>query len=527
MPARDQRVFSAVWIHAAACAALLCGAAAVRSSQPAARAQTMPAVASGFREEVIGELSPGSEVDGQFVGDHHLAWIEKAGGKRIVRLDGKQQGGAYDEVEYWAMNQDESHFAFLGKRNGAWVLVLDGKEQSQEYKKATSLAFQPHGNSIAYGGCNAKKCRLVVDNAETGAEYEDISFPQYSRDGLRLAFFGKRAKKWLAIVDGKETGPELDDFWPVAWGFNRDASRFYVAGWVKPGWTYVVNGQPGLAFDVISPIAFSRDGSHFAYGGTNAIGGFKKQKTIGTIVVDGHSTDKFEGKGLLGAWTVLGGSTQMIATGVRVFTTDFHGISDPQFNPEGKLVYAARRDKGDVAVLVESEAGPGFDEILSPVAFSEDSQHFVYVAREGDQFVEVRDNLPGRPFSLSRHEATDVQWIALTADATHVAFETVSGGKQYKAGTTTRALRSVIIDGHAGAEYDALNLARFEFDRDAHHYFYEVVGAKGNRDIVNVDGHESKLYDSAAHARFSEDHKTMSFVARDARRFLRVTYAFE
>jgi hypothetical protein len=88
-----------------------------------------------------------------------------------------------------------------------------------------------------------------------------------------------------------------------------------------------------------------------------------------------------------------------------------NGISTPQFNQDGKLVYAARRDKGDVAVFVGEQAGPGFDEILSPVAFTQDSQHFAYVAKSGKDFVVVLDNRPDTTLSPSKHEASDVPWI--------------------------------------------------------------------------------------------------------------------
>lgn len=478
-----------------------------------------------FQEEVIAEMSPGGEIKDEVVTLSHVAWVENLGGKRTVKLDGVQQGGVYDDARYLDASPDEKHFGFFAKRASAWIFVLDGQEHPPEYSKITGINFQPKGNSIAYGACHEKKCRLVVDGNETGAEYGDISYPKYSRDGRRLAYLVKRGKKWIAVVDGNETGPETSEMWFSSWGFSPDGSRFYFAAQAKSNWMYVVDGTAGPDFDVISRIAFTRDGRHHAYGGTNAKGGFKKQKTIGTITHDGQPVATYEGRGMAGAWTALAGSTQVIVGGVRELSSDFHGISSPQFNSEGKLVYAARRDKGDVAVFVGRDAGPGFDEILSPVVFSEDSQHFAYVARRGEDFVEVRDHTPGRTIPAGKRGPSDVQWIAMNRDATHLAYQTVSGGSQYKAGTTPRALRSVVIDGQVGPEYDAKNIARFDFDADAHHYFYEVLGAKGDRDLMNVDGHESRLYDSVAYPRFLEDKKGVTFVARDGVRFLRVTFS--
>jgi hypothetical protein len=524
MPRRNRVRSAGGFLGLAVCLVLLSGAAGARDhagKEERARSQE----ASLFHEEVIAEMSPGSELKDELVTLSHVAWGENTGGKRTVKLDGVQQGGVYDDAKYLDASVDEKHFGFFAKRGSAWIFVLDGQEDSPEYTKITAIDFQPKGSSIAYGACHEKKCRLVVDGSETGAEYEDISYPKYSRDGKRLAYLVKRGKKWIAVVDGKETGPETSDMWFSSWGFSPDGSRFYFAARTKNNWMYAVDGAAGPDFDVISRLAFSHDGRHYAYGGTDAKGGFKKQKTIGTITLDGQSVATYEGRGMAGAWTALGGSTQVMVGGVRDLSPDFHGISTPQFNSEGKLVYAARRDKGDVAVFVGNEAGPGFDEILSPVAFSEDSQHFAYVARRGENFVEVRDHTPGQAIPTGKRGPSDVQWIAMNRDATHLAYQTVSGGAQFKAGNTRRALRSVIIDGQAGQEYDAKNIVAFDFDADAHHYFYEVLGAKGDRDLVNIDGHESRVYDSVAYPRFLEDKKAVSFVARDGARFLHVTYS--
>lgn len=502
--------------------ALLCAPAFVARAQQSALAQD---VTNPFHEGVLAEVAQGSELKEVCFGDKHVAWIENQGGKRVVKLDGKPQGGVYDEVKHMNFNEDEAHFGFFAKRNSEWVFVLDGQEHSPGYTKTTEADFQPNGNSIAYGVCHEKKCRLVVDGTDAGAEYEDISYPLYSHDGKRLAYIGKRGKKWIAVVDGKEMGTELDEVWFSAWGFSHDGSRFHVAGRIKSKWMHVVDGVPGPGFEVISPIAFSHDGRHYAYGGTDATGGFKKQKTFGMMTVDGQSTGTYEGRGMAGTWTALGGSHEVMSVGVREFIPDFHGISTPQFNSESKLVFAARRDKGDVAVFVGGEPGPGFDEILSPVAFSADSKHSAYVGKRGEDFVEVRDNQAGQTFNAGKRGPTDVHWIAISLDGAHLAYEIVSGGAQFKAGNTRRALRSVVIDGKAGTEYDALGLTNFDFAGDERHYFYQVIGAKGGRDLVNVDGHESRLYDAVANAHYVEGGKTVRFLARDGGRLLGVTYA--
>jgi hypothetical protein len=282
---------------------------------------------------------------------------------------------------------------------------------------------------------------------------------------------------------------------------------------------------PGPEFMVISGITFSADGQHYAYGGTDAKRGFKKEKVSGTVVLDGQSTLTYEGRGMTGEWTKLGGTQEVLEGGVRNFSPDFDGISDPKFSAESKLVYAVRRDKGDIAVLVGSDFGPGFENILSPLVFTHDASHFVYVARSATDLVEVRDNVPGRTFSAGQRSPSLVNWIKLTNDAGHIAYEMVAGGKFFDSAGTLRALRSVIVDGHEGPQYNAFGLDAFDFDTDAGHYFYVVVGAQGKQDLMNVDGRESKLYDVVIGPRFVGD-ESMDFFALDGSRVLRVTYLF-
>ena len=271
-----------------------------------AQAQTAPATAAGsFHEELIAEIPSGNQFEVWSSDDKgsHLAWILKKGGDRTAWLDGKQQGGQFDGAEFLRLSPDGAHLHFFGKRKGKWIHVLDGNETSPGYEIPTTVSLQPGGNSYAYGGCEVKKkCHLFVDGKALPEEYEQISFPKYSSDGKRLAYFGLRHKKWIAIVDGKETGPELEDFASRFWGFSKGGNRFYAAvTQVRAKWTYMVEDSPAIPFDTVSPIVFSDDGKHFAYAGAEAQGGFKKQKTHGTIVFDGQAGTSYEGSGMSGS----------------------------------------------------------------------------------------------------------------------------------------------------------------------------------------------------------------------------------
>jgi hypothetical protein len=499
-----------------------------QSASPVA-ARAGQGAASAFQEKLIGEMTPGSSFKDMRIGGDHIAWVEDSAGKRTVRLDGNPQGGAFDDVKYMKFNGDATHLVFFGKHGSSWVFVLDGHEQPQAYDKFSGVSFQPGGTSYAFVACQEKKCRLNVDGVESGAVYENFSYAQYSRDGNRLAYLVKRGEKWIAVVDGKEMATDLDELWGSAWGFTQDGKRFYAAGRLNGKWVYVVDGVPGPGFDAISRIAFSPDNQHFAYGGAIVKGGALKKKTIGTMVMDGKSGETYEGSGMAGSLSLIGGAWQYMIGGVHDLVPDFHGVSTPRFNSAGKLAYAVRRKKDDVAVLVGGEAGPGFEEILSPVAFSLDAAHFVYIAKRGGEFLEVRDHQVRQTFALSKtkNRTTGVPWMQMSGDGTHLAYEIVSGGEQFQQGNTGRALRSIVLDGKAGPEYDVLELENFDCAKDASHFHYEVRGAKGDRDLVNVDGHESRLYDSVWATGFSDDGEKVIFIARDDKRFLRVSYPLQ
>jgi len=321
-----------------------------------------------------------------------------------------------------------------------------------------------------------------VDGADAGSEYEDISYPRFSQDGKRLAYLGKRGKKWIAVVDGRETGPELDGY-IVNFGFDPNGNRFYVARTNGFDFGYVVDGVAGPLFSVLSPIAFSSDGKHYAYGGTTQKPTFKfKDKVVGTLVLDGQTTTKYEGEGISHlTLEAFAGFYAKLKPGLRDLFPYFDGLSNPAFDSEGKLVYAARRGKGDVAVLVGSDSGPGFEVIVSQIAFTHDAKHFVYIgSRRGERLMLMRDNIQIRTALDSYTGWLAVEWIGLTGDAAHVAYEIVSSSKE-KSG--------------------------------------------GESHLVNVDGHESRSYDEVLGARFTEDEKSVTFVARDGMRILYVTYA--
>ncbi|HYL83765.1 MAG TPA: hypothetical protein VE263_06000 [Candidatus Angelobacter sp.] len=475
---------------------------------------------SQVKEELVGELSPGADLATARSSENHLAWVEKAAGKKTVRLDGKQIGGVYDDVRYLEFSKDEQHVAFIAKRQSKWVVVVDGVDRSREYGKMTAATLSANGKFFAVGTCVEKKCRLVVNEEEIGPEFEDISAPGFNAAGDHCVYFGKRNKKWVMVLDNKESGPEMDDF--AFWRFSPDGNGTVVASQFKSDWTWVVNGTPGPSLDVIGYLDFSSDSKHFAYGGTEAQSGFKKSKTHGVVVVDGRVAGTYEGKGFGGGWQGLFGVTQQIITGPRHLFPDFHGVSDVQYTPDDRLVYAGRQAEGNVTVFLDGTPGPLFEDIVSSIVVSADGKHLAYIGKKGESFVEVRDQVPGPSFPGKR-ELSFVETMAMSKDGSHLAYEIVRGGNQFKEGRTRRALRRMIIDSKAGPEYDANDLNHFRFAEDGAHYFYEIYGAVGDRDRVVFDGQDSKIYDTVfRNSTKFIDETTIEFVVQEGRRFLRV-----
>lgn len=485
-----------------------------------------PSPTSAFHEQVVAEIPAGTAFKAWVVAGDHVAWAGEQDGKWTVMLDGKQKGGMYKEVEYMTLSPDGLHIHFLGKLHDKWVHVFDGSEASQGYASVTAIAMQPQGTSFAYGACAEKnKCQLVVDDKAVPGEYKNMSVPQYSADGKHLGFSGTRQKESVIVVDGHDAGPRAGYYDPNRWGFDSNG-RLYAAASTDFKWTYLIGDKMGPMFDVISPIAFSADGQHYAYGAANVHSGFRKQKIDATVVLDGRAGQTSEGSGLVGVWTAVLGQAVIAPMGIQILHADLFGASDPAFSPDGKLTYAVRRGKGDVVVMVGDEAGPAVDELLSPILFSDDAKHSAYVGGRGDSFQEVRDGQPGKTFPVGARVGL-VDWAVMSADGSRLAYELVRGGVDYMKQATRRARRSVVLDGQAGREYNSNSISMMLFTTDNRHYLYAVSRVDGKYDVAVVDGTESNHYDEITDLHFSAEGASAIFLARDSSRILRVTYPLQ
>ncbi len=483
--------------------------------------------ANGFHEQVIGEIPAGTAFKTWIAAGDHVAWAGAQDGKWTVIQDGKQQGGTYKDVEYLTLSPDGLHLHFFGKLNDGWVHVFDGSETSRRYASVTAISVQPQSSSFAYGACERKNsCQLVVNDKPASDEFESISPPKYSDDGKHLGFCGSRKKESHIVVDGRDAGPQVGYHDPNQWGFDK-TGRLYSAVSSNFKWTYLIGDTMGPMYDVISPIAFSPDGKHLAYAGAHVHPGFGKQKMDATVIFDGRPGQAYDGSGLVGVWTtVVFGMVAIPPMGVQNMQADLFGASSPVFSPDGNLAYAVRRGKGNVVVMVGKEAGPDLDELLSPILFSSNAQHSAYVGARGDSFLEVRDNQPGKTFPLGARIGA-VDWAVVSSDGTRVAYELVRGGVDFMTRATSRARRSVVLDGQPGREYNANSIGMPLFTANGRHYLYPVGGVDGKYDVVVGDGTESKPYDGIKDLQISSDGTSAIFLARDSSHLLRVTYPLQ
>jgi hypothetical protein len=483
-----------------------------------------PSSTPAFHEQVIGEIPAGMAFKAWIAAGDHVAWAGAQDGKWTVMLDGKQQGGTYKDVEYLTLSPDGLHLHFFGKLNDGWVHVFDGKETSRGYASLTGISLQPQGGSFAYGACLRKNsCQLVVNDQPASDEYENISLPMYSDDGKHLGFCGTRQKGSHLVVDGRDVGPQVGYHDPNHWGFDK-TGRLYSAVSTNFKWTYLIGDTMGPMFDVISPIVFSPDGQHYAYGAANVVPRFGKQKSEATVVLDGRPGQFYEGSGMASVWTTVElGEIQAMPKGVLVMLAAFFGASSPAFSPDGKLTHAVRRGKGDVVVSLGEEAGPALDELVSPILFSRDARHSEYVGVRGDSFLEVRDNQAGKTFPVGARVGL-VDWGVMSAEGSRFAYELARGGVDFMNRATTRARRSVVLDGQPGREYNANSIGMPLFTQDGRHYLYPVVLVDGKFDLVVADGTESSPYDDITDLQLSSYGASAIFLARDSSRLLRVTY---
>ena len=520
---------------------------APQSGSGAAKPAAFPLAA--VREEVIGQITSGSEREMAVSGTGHILWVEKRGDYRTVFFDGKQQGGEYGNVSSLLVSADGRHCAYVGELSARQSVVLDGQKLPGEYSQIADLRLGPESDSYSYSGCFGERCRLVVNGKELGPEYQDIRTPSFTPGHEHYFYLGKQNDKWVLVHDGKEESPRFEDSGEL-W-ISPDGHHTALAALTKRKWAWIVDGASGPGFPVISPLGITERGEHYIYAGAGTrleglpAGMVQTAKEISAaVVVDGKISGSYTGAG----WTALNqgtiglvarsklhlpygflehrygpsstGSSTGWGLGVHQLLAKWDGVGNPFF-AGAKAVYAAKRGRKDFAVFVEGTPGPGFEDISTAIAASHDGAHIAYVGLRGGSFTEVIDQQTGRSFPQA-HSEEFVGEVVLSDDAAHLGYEIIGWGLHQ------RAKRHMVVDGQGDPVYDALAFRDFQFSSDGRHHAYVVSGAHGDQDVVVFDGMESPVYDAvvAGSLSFTGD-RAIHFIAQKGHTWVRVSEALE
>lgn len=486
------------------------------------------------KEELLGELSPQTEVPGPEIARHSmkemfgssagkpnadysfdrstLRFIARAkqGQKWVLVVDGKE-GAVFDGLE--SVIAYEGHILYSAKRAGKWAKVLDDKEVGSTFDELGwgNFMFGKAGlEHYAYPAKRGKKWLILADGKE-GPEFDEVGFPNFSRDGLRLAYAAKQGKEWLMIVDEK-AGQAFESVGrPV---FSPDSTHIaYVAMRKKNSELLVVDGKVQTEYQAVHHPVFSPDSQHMAYS-------VKRDKNRELVIEEGK-----EGP-------------------------EFVGARDPVFSPDSKrLAYLAMREKEwRVVIDGKEEPDPGA-EVFHAMHFSPDNQHFEYVAihewhlqdqaksEKGSKVWVRRDGKTLGPFTCPNPGAhyenisePFVEYVLESQDRGKFALVIGHRGINNLNGRTTRAQRCAVVDGQVAKMYDTLEMDPM-FSPDGQHFAYTLRGGVGdNKSAAAIDGQEGKLYDDVVGGDFREanngsDSPQYSFVyiAREGRKFYRVT----
>jgi hypothetical protein len=504
------------------------------TGQESAGEKSHTAALATAKEELLGELSPQTDVPGPEIARNgmkelfgssagkpnadysfdpaSLRFIARAkqGSKWVLVVDAKESG-VFDGIGSVLVYQD--HVSYSVKRDGKWAVVLDDKELGSGFDElgwSHWILGKAGLEHYAYAAKRDKKW-LIVRDGKQGIEFDEVGFPQFSSSGQRLAYAAKRDKDWLMLVDEKE-GPLFESVGsPV---FSPDAGHLaYVAKRKKNVEVLVVDGKAQTEFQVVRHPASSRDSQHMAYSA-------KRDKDRELIIVDGKDGPEF----------------------AEAFA--------PVFSPDSqRLAYLAKRAKEwRVVIDGREEPDPGAD-VFYALHFSSDNQRLEYVSLHGWMLQDIAQSKKSTKAWIRRNGETlgpftcpnpgahyegisepFVEYSLQSRDGQRFAFVLGHRGINNLNGRTTRAQRCAVVDGQVGKMYDTLEMDAM-FSSDGTHFAYTLRGGVGdNKSAAVIDGQEGKLYDDVIGGAFRDatdnggsSQHAFIYIAREGRKFYRVT----
>jgi WD40 repeat protein len=199
--------------------------------------------------------------------DGRLGYVAREGSHMFVVLDGVE-GPRFDEIHpQIAFSPDGRQVAYPALRSGRMTCVVDGVEQ-ESYDWVGRPVFSPDGARLMYAAGKGNGFVLVVDGTPEGDHLAEPPIGGYcfSPDGGRHAYGAVsrrdlRGERRRYVVDGVP-GPEFDALDRIV--FSPLGDRFTYAARKGPEMFAVVDGDPGPPFELIKGLSFSAAG-HVAY----------------------------------------------------------------------------------------------------------------------------------------------------------------------------------------------------------------------------------------------------------------------
>ena len=463
----------------------------------------------------------------------HFTYRAERGGKHFAVVD-NVESGPYERVGAPAFRDYKDRgfvVAFDAVRDGRELFVVNGQEFAEDDPKGRELFFGEEAGrprEVVRDG----KHFVVWDDKEVGPfdEAAGSSLRTTPRgDGRLVTFEGKRGGKQMAVVDGVE-GKPYDYVGPIYVSPGGEHILYPVRSGKEA--FVVFDGEEGPKFSDIdidygvSP--FSPDGQHYAYAASRDYTG-----DIQFLVVTDGKAGRFydfitsvtytpDGAHLLYlAFDRSRWKTFLVRDGEEVAAYEMLSDVDIRFGPDGKRMYFRLRplgeEKSQEAVVVDGRTF-SYDNILD-VEFSPDGRRFVLKGQRGRGWVMVVDGVESEVYEPDG-EKGELVWsrdgrLAFSKDGGRMAYVGRRGGKDF-----------VILDGEAGAKYDAI--ANLGFTPDGRHVVY--TARRAGKSLVVVDGVESREYDAFVPAREHEreghlnveDNTSLSILARRGPELLRV-----
>ncbi|HUU42269.1 MAG TPA: hypothetical protein VMX57_00730, partial [Planctomycetota bacterium] len=280
----------------------------------------------------------------------HLAFVAARGGKweyghlegakYFVIRDGKQVGGACDEIRKPVFSPDGEHLVTFAREEGNWHVYLDGEKKFADADGGL-LVFTPDGRDLKL---------LPPERIGPGAP------------SFELAVGDRR----IDLYEGTVIGP---DAWALTGiprlGFSspdgKRQARIAPASNDRPAWdspsVLVCDGKTGKPYAHIVNVLFSPDNKHVVY--------VAEIKDLAFVMV----RDGVEGR-------------------------QYQGIHRPVFSPDSRHLAYVTGYSGGMSVVCDGREGQRYDEV-GEVFFSSDSKHMAYrVEHSSNQFL-VIDGMTG------------------------------------------------------------------------------------------------------------------------------------